>query len=50
MGLRLVKELKVSHLNVSSDSQLVVYQVNETYQAEGEKMTTYLEKANDLIR
>ena len=31
-GLRLAKELKVCNLKVYSDSQLVVYQVNDTYQ------------------
>ena len=49
-GLRLVKELKVNHLKVYSDSQLVVNRVNETYQAREEKMVTYLEKAKELIR
>ena len=50
VGLRLAKELKVSHLKLYSDSQLIVYQVNETYQAKGEKMVVYLEKAKELIR
>ena len=36
VGLRLAKELKVNHLKVYNDSQLVVNQVNETYQARGE--------------
>ena len=49
-GLRLAKELKVSHLKVYSDSQLVMNQVNETYQAKGEKIVAYLEKAKELIR
>ena len=31
VGLRLAKELKVNHLKVYNDSQLVVNQVNETY-------------------
>ena len=42
--------MKVSHLKVYSDSQLVVYQVNETYQARGKTMVAYLEKAKELIR
>ena len=49
-GLRLAKELKVNHLKVHSDSQLVVNQVNETYQARGEKMVIYLGKTKELIR
>ena len=36
-GLRLTKELKVNHLKVYSDSQLVVNLVNETYQEREEK-------------
>ena len=47
---RLAKELKVSYLKLYNDSQLVVNQVNETYQAKGEKMVPYLEKAKKLIR
>ena len=33
-----------------NDFQLVVNQVNETYQAKGEKMVAYLEKAKGLMR
>ena len=44
MGLRLANELKMNHLKVYSDSQMVVNQVNETYQARGEKMVAYLKK------
>ena len=50
VGLRLEKELKVNHLKVYSDSQLVVNQVNETYQERGEKIVAYLEKAKELIK
>ena len=38
--LKLAKELKVNNLKVYSDSQLEVNQVNETYQARGERMVT----------
>ena len=48
-SLRLAKELKVNNLKVYSDSQLIVSQVNETNQARGEKMVSFLEKAKDLI-
>ena len=47
--LRLVKELKANILKVYNDSQLVVNQVNENYQARGEKMVTFLEKMKELI-
>ena len=40
-GLRLAKELKAGHLQIFSDSQLVVKQVMEEYQAQGEKMVEY---------
>ena len=44
-GLRLAKALKVCHLKVYINSQVIVYQVNDTYQAKGENMVTYLKKA-----
>ena len=50
VGLILAKELKVCHMRVYSDAQLVVYQVNETYRAKEENMVAYLKKAKDLIR
>ena len=49
VGLRLAKALKVNNLKVYNDSKLVVNQVNETYQAIGEKMVTYWEKMKELI-
>ena len=49
-GLKLAKELKVNNLKLYSDSQLVVNQVNETYQVRGGKTVTYLEKEKELIR
>ena len=36
-------------MKVYSDSQLVVNKVNDTYQAKGEKMAAYLEKAKELM-
>ena len=48
-GLRLARELKTNNLKVYSDSQLVVNQVNETYQAREEKIVAYLEKAKELM-
>ena len=49
VGLRLARALRVSNLKVYNDSQLVVNQVNDTYQARGEKMVAYLENAKELI-
>ena len=49
VGLRLANELQVGNLKVYGDSQLIVNQVNDTHQARGEKMVTYLEKAKELM-
>ncbi|KAL5575294.1 hypothetical protein UlMin_016993 [Ulmus minor] len=48
-GLRLAKEVSACHLLIYSDSQLIVNQVNSEYQAKGEKMASYLEKAKELL-
>ncbi|KAL5547002.1 hypothetical protein UlMin_006689 [Ulmus minor] len=48
-GLRLAKEVSAHHLLIYSDSQLIVNQVNSEYQAKGEKMASYLEKAKELL-
>ncbi|KAL5574153.1 hypothetical protein UlMin_023750 [Ulmus minor] len=48
-GLRLAKEVSAHHLLIYSDSQLIVNQVNSKYQAKGEKMASYLEKAKELL-
>ncbi|KAL5551203.1 hypothetical protein UlMin_001379 [Ulmus minor] len=48
-GLRLAKELSAWHLTIYSDSQLVVSQVNSEFQAKGEKMASYLEKAKEAM-
>ena len=37
--------MRVRHLKVMSDSQLVVNQLNETFQAKSENMSKYLSKA-----
>ena len=49
VGLHLAKEIKVESLEIYSDSQLVVCQITNEYQARGEKMVTYLQKAKDLL-
>ncbi|KAL5541181.1 hypothetical protein UlMin_042654 [Ulmus minor] len=48
-GLRLAKEVSARHILIYSDSQLIVNQVNSEYQAKGEKMASYLEKAKELL-
>ncbi|XP_057793251.1 uncharacterized protein LOC131009864 [Salvia miltiorrhiza] len=47
-GLALAKELGAKKINVFSDSQLVVNQMQGTYQARDNKMTTYLTKVKEL--
>ncbi|KAL5541983.1 hypothetical protein UlMin_009693 [Ulmus minor] len=48
-SLRLAKEVSARHLTIYSDSQLVVSQVNSKFQAKGEKMASYLEKAKEAM-
>ncbi|XP_062103781.1 uncharacterized protein LOC133814891 [Humulus lupulus] len=48
-GLRLAQGLKVTHLHIFSDSQLVVFQVKGEYQARGPKMATYLERVRGCL-
>ena len=48
-GLELAKEMKVESLNIFSDSQLVVCQINKEYQAREEKMIAYLLKVKTLL-
>ncbi|KAL5552844.1 hypothetical protein UlMin_040245 [Ulmus minor] len=48
-GLRLAKEVSARHLTIYNDSQLVVSQVNSEFQAKGEKMASYLEKAKEAM-
>ena len=49
-GLKLAKEMKVESLEIFSDSQLVVCQITDEYQARKEKMTAYLQKSKELLR
>ena len=48
-GLRLTKELQARNIQIYSDSQLVVNQVNDIYLARGDRVATYLEKAKGLM-
>ena len=42
--------MEVYQLEVCSDSQLVVKQIEDTYEAKGEKMILYLIKVRDLLK
>ena len=44
-SLCLARKLQVRNVNIFSDSQLLLNQVNDNYLARGEKMAAYLEKA-----
>ena len=42
--------MEADHLEVSNDSQLVVKQIEDSYEARGEKMILYLKKVLELLR
>ena len=50
VGLNLAHSMEVDQLEVCSDSQLVVKQIEDTYEAKGEKMILYLRKVRELLR
>ena len=43
-GLNLAHSMEADQLEVSSDSQLVVKHIEDSYEAKGEKMILYLKK------
>ena len=49
-GLNLAHLMETDQLEVCSDSQLVVKQIKDTYEAKGEKMILYLKKVRELLR
>ena len=49
-GLNLAHSLEANQLEVYSDSQLVVRQIEETYEAKSETMVLYLQKVRDLLK
>ena len=49
-GLNLAHSLEVDQLEVHSDSQLVVRQIEDTYEAKSETMVLYLQKIRDLFK
>ena len=42
--------MEVDQLEVCSDSQMVVRQIEDTYEAKGEKMILYLKKEHELLK
>ena len=42
--------MEVDQLEVCSDSQLVIKQIEDTYEAKGETMVLYLKKVRELLR
>ena len=49
-GLNLAHFIETDQLEVSSDSQLVVKQIEDSYKAKGEKMILYLKKVQELLK
>ena len=49
-GLNLSHSLEIDHLEVCSDSQLVVRQIEDTYEAKSGRMILYLKKVQDLLK
>ena len=50
VGLNLTHSLEVDQLEVCSDSQLVVRQIEDTYEAKYGRMILYLQKVRDLLK
>ena len=48
--LNLTHSIEVDQLEVCSDSQLVVKQIEDSYEARGEKMIIYLKKVRELLK
>ena len=50
VGLNLAHSLEIDQLEVCSDSQLVVRQIEHTYEAKSGRMILYLKKVRDLLK
>ena len=50
VGLNLAHFMEADQLEVSNDSQLVVKQIEDSYEAKGEKMILYLKKVRELLK
>ena len=49
-GLNLAYSMEADQLEVSSDSQLVVKQIEDSYEARDEKMILYLKKVREFLK
>ena len=49
-GFNLAHSMEADQLEVSSDTQLVVKQIEYSYEARGEKMILYLKKVRELLK
>ena len=49
-GLNLAHSMEADQLEVCSNSQLVVKQIEDSYEARGEKMILYLKKVRELLK
>ena len=49
-SLNLAHSLEIDQLEVYSDSQLVVRQIEDTYEAKSGRMILYLKKVQDLLK
>ena len=49
-GLNLAHSLEIDQLEVYSDSQLVVKQIEDTYEAKGETMILHLQKVHNILK
>ena len=49
-GLNLAHSMEADQLEVCSDSQLVVKQIEDDYKAKGDKMIHYLKKVRELLK
>ena len=50
VGLNLAHSMEADQLEVSTDSQLVVKQIKDSYEARGEKMMLYLRKVREFLK
>ena len=49
-GLNLAHSMEADQLEICNDSQLVVKQIEDSYEAKGEKMILYLKKVRELLK
>ena len=49
-GLNLAHSMEADQLEICNDSQLVVKQIEDSYEARGEKIILYLKKVRELLK